>query len=174
MHWSVGVGILCLLGMVFVYFNANKEPMTVLSQSSDEVLTGSSVRRSVDNEVISHSQKSLTGNHTHVPEPLIADVIFAGEGNIEIGEPLVNDDANKPVVSIGDFIDDDSDWVEVSDTPPIIIGTFIDVDSDWAEVSDKPSDKVPIIIGEFIDIEDFVSEDNSKALSIGEYIPEDP
>ena len=195
MHWSVGVGILCLLGMVFVYFNANKEPMTVLSQSSDEVLTGSSVRRSVDNEVISHSQKSLTGNHTHVPEPLIADVIFAGEGNIEIGEPLVNDDANKPVVSIGDFIDDDSDWVEVSDTPPIIIGTFIDVDSDWvevsdtppiiigtfidvdsdwAEVSDKPSDKVPIIIGEFIDIEDFVSEDNSKALSIGEYIPVEP
>ena len=153
MHWSVGVGILCLLGMVFVYFNANKEPMTVLSQSSDEVLTGSSVRHSVDNEVISHSQKSLTGNHTHVPEPLIADVIFAGEGNIEIGEPLVNDDANKPVVSIGDFIDDDSDWVEVSD---------------------KLSDKAPIIIGEFIDIEDFVSEDNSKALSIGEYIPVEP
>ena len=153
MHWSVGVGILCLLGMVFVYFNANKEPMTVLSQSSDEVLTGSSVRRSVDNEVISHSQKSLTGNHTHVPEPLIADVIFAGEGNIEIDEPLVNADANKPVVSIGDFIDDDSDWVEVSD---------------------KLSDKAPIIIGEFIDIEDFVSEDDSKALSIGEYIPEDP
>ena len=153
MHWSVGVGILCLLGMVFVYFNANKEPMTVLSQSSDEVLTGSSVRHSVDNEVISHSQKSLTGNHTHVPEPLIADVIFAGEGNIEIDEPLVNADANKPVVSIGDFIDDDSDWVEVSD---------------------KLSDKAPIIIGEFIDIEDFVSEDDSKALSIGEYIPEDP
>ena len=153
MHWSVGVGILCLLGMVFVYFNANKEPMTVLSQSSDEVLTGSSVRRSVDNEVISHSQKSLTGNHTHVPEPLIADVIFAGEGNIEIDEPLVNADANKPVVSIGDFIDDDSDWVEVSD---------------------KLSDKAPIIIGEFIDIEDFVSEDDSKALSIGEYIPVEP
>lgn len=152
-HWSVGVGILCFLGMVFAFFNAKRVPITLAYQTSDEYFTGSSVSHSAKNAVISHSVEISNGDQIHALEPPIADVIFAGKENVENLEPLVNDDANKP---------------------PISIGEFIDVDSDWAEGPDKLSDEPPTIIGEFIDIDDFYTEDYSKALSIGEYIHVEP
>jgi hypothetical protein len=159
-----GIGVLCLLGIVLVFINAKKTPVSMPSKGSSKYSSASSIKQNEADEAISLSEAYLSRQQA-------TEEFYAGDSDIENGEPLAIDTSDRPSRSIGAFIDVDSLETVETDRPPRSIGEFIDVDSLETVETDRP----PRSIGAFIDVDSLETlETDMPPRSIGEYISDDP
>jgi hypothetical protein len=121
-RWKFGIGVLCLLGIVLVFINAKKTPVSVPSKASSKYSSASSIRQNEADEAISLSEP-------HVSRQQVTDRFYAGDSDIENGEPLAIDTSDRHPRSIGAFIDVDSLETVETDMPPRSIGEYISDDS---------------------------------------------
>ena len=113
------------------------------SKASSKYSSASSIKQNEadeTDEAISLSEAYLSRRQQ------VTDEFYAGDSDIENGEPLAIDTSDRPSRSIGAFIDVDSLETVETDRPPRSIGEFIDVDSLETVETDMP----PRSIGEYI------------------------
>lgn len=188
--WFFGIAILCLVGMVFLFVNAEKNAVSTLLQPSAEHISTSLVKQYEVDKTINFVGEGLVDGYsqTYVSKKPIVNVSHAGHSKIENREPLATVITNNAPLSIGNFVDVDLMLSEESYKSPKSIGEFVDVDLMLPEESyDTPtsigefidvelmlsetSDEPPKSIGEFIDVDGSDIQGDSDAISIGEYIP---
>ena len=159
--------VLCLLGMVLVFINAKKTPVSMPSKASSKYSSASSIKQNEADE----ADEAISLSEAYLSRQQVTEEFYAGDSDIENGEPLAINTSDRPSRSIGAFIDVDSLEAVETDRPPRSIGAFVDVDSLETLETDRP----PRSIGAFIDVDSLETVETDKPpRSVGEFISDDP
>ena len=159
-QWLNVLGVVGFLSLVFVVTKMPEQTPEIAQKTAIKESPSLAEKRVISSGILRATPVDGVPQATKANSPKLnpTEWVYGGHSYVSVGELIMvdqfeaSDDESQKAVSVGDFIDVNSQQTTESFSPIISVGEFIDVDGVDEPILPITADDV-VSIGEFIDVE---------------------